>query len=426
VAGDIRGAEVWLRNLAGRTRMDAYLETGHYHFLAALVAQQKGEFAQGLKQAEQALAMTTDAGSPFPQALSHLAISLSLLQLGEDTEAEKHTSVARAIGKEMGNGFIEYLSSLIEARTLIERGEEVRGLEKLAVTLRHGREGGRYAVHWWGPATMARLYAKALDAGIEVEYVQEVIRRTQLTPPDSAAAPDDWPWQIRLYTFGGFSVIKDGQVLRFAGKVQKKPVELLQYLIALGGREVPEGRVADQLWPDAEGDAAYRSLIVTLHRLRQWLGYPDAVELAGGQLSLNPKLVWVDIWAFERLISRAGGAGKSDVDGSAATKKALALYRGSFLESSDRPWVLARREQLRAKFIRCVLARGQALESEARWSDAIACYQCGIDVEPFVELFHRQLIECYRRAGSIAESEVAAAHWERLRALPGVPPARGH
>jgi len=45
-------------------------------------------------------------------------------------------------------------------------------------------------------------------------------------------------------------------------------------LIAMGGRQVPQTRLADLLWPDAEGDAAYRALITTLQRLRRLIGEP--------------------------------------------------------------------------------------------------------------------------------------------------------
>jgi len=264
---------------------------------------------------------------------------------------------------------------------------------------------------------MADLYANALEAGIEVHFVQDIIRRLHLTPPDPANAQDNWPWPIKIYTLGRLSVVKDGAPLRFTGQSQKKPLELLQCLIALGGRQVPGGQIADLFWPDAEGDAAYRSLIITLHRLRQWLGYPEAVELGGGQLSLNPKYVWLDTWNFERLLTQAEVAGRngSGASAPALVEKALALYRGPFLDQTDHPWAIARREKLRAKFIHHLLARGLALETQGQWDEAIACYLRGIEADEFVEVFHQQLIRCYQHLGRTAEAHAAGQRLHGFR-----------
>jgi two-component SAPR family response regulator len=184
---------------------------------------------------------------------------------------------------------------------------------------------------------------------------------------------------------------------------------------------VPEGQIADILWPDAEGDAAYRSLITTLQRLRQWLGYPEAVELSGGQLSLNPRWVWVDQWNFERLLSQAESAGKNGSGASVPSlaEKALALYRGPFLDKTDHPWAIARREKLRAKFIQHLLARGQTLETEGQWDEAIACYLRGIEADEFVEASHQQLIRCYQHLGRTAEARAASGRWGQVTAVLG-------
>src|SRR5690606_18222644 len=95
-----------------------------------------------------------------------------------------------------------------------------------------------------------------------------------------------------------------GTPIQFAGKLQKKPLELLRALIALGGREVPESRLADLLWPDAEGDAGAQALATTLFRLRKLTG-EQAIRRQDNRLTLDPAVCWVDCWAFERLCSQA-------------------------------------------------------------------------------------------------------------------------
>ena len=65
---------------------------------------------------------------------------------------------------------------------------------------------------------------------------------------------EEWPYPIKIYTLGRFEIIRDDEPLHFSGKEQKKPLELLKALIAFGGRDVPEERLTDALWPDADGD----------------------------------------------------------------------------------------------------------------------------------------------------------------------------
>jgi len=56
---------------------------------------------------------------------------------------------------------------------------------------------------------MARLCAVALEAGVEVEYVLGLIRRNRLVPDPSAPSLEKWPWPVKVYTFGRFSVVVD-------------------------------------------------------------------------------------------------------------------------------------------------------------------------------------------------------------------------
>ena len=123
---------------------------------------------------------------------------------------------------------------------------------------------------------MARLCQRALEAGIEVEYVQRLVRVRRLTPAHPPIELESWPWALRIYTLGRFGVATDGAPVQVAGKVQQRPLALLKAIVALGGREVAEERLAEALWPEADGDGAHQALAVTLHRLRRLLGREEA------------------------------------------------------------------------------------------------------------------------------------------------------
>ena len=205
----------------------------------------------------------------------------------------------------MGSAYVEFMARLTEAQLCLDGGQEADGLQALAIAMALGRARGYVNSHVWIPAVMAGLCARALEAGIEEDYVRGLVQKRGLVPESPPVEVEAWPWPIRIFTLGRFEVMRDGEPVRFARKVQRKPLALLKALIALGGRSVREEPVMDALWPDAEGDAARVALASALHRLRGLLGREQAVLRQEGQLSLDARLCWVDVWAVERLLGRA-------------------------------------------------------------------------------------------------------------------------
>ena len=81
------------------------------------------------------------------------------------------------------------------------------------------------------PAVTSRLCMKALEEGIEVPYVQEIIRKRRLIPEKPPLHLENWPWAIKIRTLGRFEFHRDGKPAEYSGKVPKKPLELLKALI---------------------------------------------------------------------------------------------------------------------------------------------------------------------------------------------------
>lgn len=144
--------------------------------------------------------------------------------------------------------------------------------------------------------------------------------------------------RIVIFTLGRFEVFLNGNRLRFTGRAPVRSLELLTALIAAGEGGAGAGRLADQLWPDADGFDAYRAFTTTLHRLRRMLGCNDAVQLSAGRATLDPQICSVDAWAFERALR-----GAVDAD---AIDAVLDTYAGPFLSDDPSPWVIATRERL--------------------------------------------------------------------------------
>jgi DNA-binding SARP family transcriptional activator len=188
--------------------------------------------------------------------------------------------------------------------------------------------------------------------------------------------------------------------------VQQKPLALLKALLALGGREVPEGRLAEILWPEADGDLAHNSFEVALSRLRKLMGIEDALVLKDGRLSLSNRQCWVDVWAFERSLGQAEKARKEGKGTEAVRhfEKALALYRGPFLQSEELTCVASPQEKLRSGFLRAVARLGKFYEDREQWEEAVSCYGKGIEADDLSEELYRRLMVCHIRRGREAEA----------------------
>ena len=215
---------------------------------------------------------------------------------------------------------------------------------------------------------------------------------------------------LRVHTLGQFALQVNGTPLQFSRKVQKRPLDLLKVLIALGGEQVEISGITASLWPEAEGDTAKASFDSTLYRLRKLLGVPDVLPVSEGRLSLARDQCRVDIWAFDELVKRIEVATASNDNVKAAdfgemARALLQLYNGHFLDQeSQESWAMAARDQLRAKFIRAVTRLGEVLEQRKDWGQAAELYLRGLELDNLAESLYRRLMIVYREQGESAEA----------------------
>lgn len=254
----------------------------------------------------------------------------------------------------------------------------------------------------WIPAMMAELCALALEWNVEPTYVRWFIRQRNLQPPRADLL--NWPRVLEIRTLGAFHVARDGEVVEFSHKLPRKPLALLKAIVAQGARGLSTDAACERLWPDLDGDAAVESLGSALHRLRRLLGSGDAVRLSERRLTLDESLVWVDAFAFERLL---------EGDSVTARENALSMYRGDFLPHDEGDsWTAAMRDRLRARFVRLVDDIGQEHEAAGRFDEAIACYRRGIEVDLLAERFYQGSMRCLAQQARRAEG---AAVYRQLR-----------
>src|SRR5262245_52597041 len=348
------------------------------------------------------LRLAHEAGRALDEAVAHLLSAQVLLARSVENEAREHLDRGLEIGRAMKSAYVEFMARLTEAQLCLDCGRESDGLHALRIAMALGRERGYVNSHVWIPAIMAGLCARALEAGIEPDYVRGLVQKRGLVPESPPVEAEAWPWPIKILTLGRFEVLRDGEPVRFARKVQRKPLALLKALIAFGGLGVREELVMDALWPDAEGDAARVALASALHRLRGLLGREQAILRQEGRLSLDSRLCWVDVWAVERLLARAETA----ADPRQLTRKAAGLYRGAFLGEQDLelPQATALAESLRRRLLRQLVRIGRQCDS-ADPQQAADWYEEALRVDPRAEDVYRSLMNVHHRLGRSTEVE---------------------
>lgn len=412
LADGARSHQQQLRSLLG---MENALNLFFYHVNAAWLALLNDTPARATEHLETIASRTESMGTPYYRALWQIGMAQAIFQQGRVAEAEGVVHVALRIALTMKSQVLEWYALLVEAWILLQQGKRTEGLLALHRALTLGRQHAYVHLEFYQPAVLRFLCAAALEERIEPEYVQGLVKKLGLTPPQQSAGaecPEEWPFPVKIHTLGRFEIFRDDEPLHFSGKEQKKPLELLKALIAFGGRNVPRERLTDALWPDADGDLAQKSFEMTLGRLRRLLDRDDALLYRERHLNLNSQLCWVDSLALEQhLAVIPESANKQQLLGA----KVFSLYRGAFLPGDTVfPWVMACRETLKNRLLRVILAVGRNHEISDAWELAADCYIRGIETDPLAEEFHRRLMICQRRLGNHAD---AVRTYQRCRSL---------
>jgi DNA-binding SARP family transcriptional activator len=406
-AGDFKKAPEMLAELDSSASGLANWTKVGYYVDRTRDALSRGDPKQASPCADLAIKFAIDAGAVLSLPFAHVVKAHAMHELGNHKEAADHLAYAARIVDRSQNSLLKFYILMAKARFAFDQREEEAGRLFLREALTIGKEEGIAETLIDSPHVMSLLCARALEAGIEVEYVQEIIRKRNLTCDESSYDSENWPWPAKILTLGRFELWKEGKPLQFPRKVQQKPLSMLKVLIALGGREVKEEMIADILWPEADGDAAHRSFISALHRLRQLIGCEKALQFKEGRLTLDKRYCWMDVWAFE-IIWRQADTQRQEgrIDAFLQlTEKAIGMYRGSFLGGeTEQAWMVSLRERLRSKFLSCVNRLGRHWEQTGQWEKALDCYQRGLDADDLAEEFYQNLMTCYLHLDREAEA----------------------
>ncbi len=386
-----------------------HMDVAQYHLACMMMGLQRREGDGAAHHAKAGLDAAKRIGSSFFDVAWRLIGVTGLMASGEIDLAEQWIDEAHCIGR---GTFLERLDALIfllRSELAHSRGQEGSEVQWLRMALAAGTHDLADRYFRWAVNVKDAALVRALERQIDVAYVQRLIREFDMAPP--TPAPEAWPWPVRIFTMGSFRVEIDGRPLAFGHKAPKRPIALLKAIIALGGRNVPEYRLWDALWPGEDGGAAHEAFAVSLHRLRKLLTRNEAIVLQEGQVSLDPAQCWVDALAADALLDDFDGEHPPAPVG--LHGRLWDIYRGPFLpEDQDAPWTISLRERLRSRFLRCVTRTAKQLLEAGDAEAAVGLYRRGIETDDLAEELYQGLMLCLMRLERRAE---AIAVFRRFR-----------
>lgn len=403
------------------------LDRAGYHYHRAWHATLLGELDAAGREQRTALALSEEVGCPFYVILCRMGLAQVLAERGDVRRAELEMRRAHRETRRINNRLLHFMSLLCAADVALMAGRQRLGLAALRRGLQVGREHGFRHFLGWNPAVMSRLAAVALDAHIEVDYVQLLVRVRGLSPPPSGGGRKLWPWPIQIASLGGFRLEVNGAG-GAGSRLSGKPLGLLKTLVGLGADRVEESRLAALVWPRIEAGYAHRSLTTTLHRLRKFLGEDRAVTLRHGRLSLDRELCRLDLHVLDDVLARIdaletdAGWERSNLAGLAG--ELLDVYGGPFMDGEDPELFAPLRERVRNRVLGGLDDLARACERASAPELALGFYRRSIEQDPLSEAFHRRLMLSLRNLGRAVEAVEAYANCKSLSlAATGEPPS---
>ena len=406
---DLPTARRFLNRMKPIVQNGRRLAMSQYHYLRSNYHLIDGALEMARHHGQLAVDINRQVGAPFPEALAGFTLAQIHFEMGNHESAENLLANGGQLARGIRSRTLELLYELTSAWCKLQQRQAEAALSHLRRGLMLQRKMGFLNIPGWSSRLMKPLLLKALENDIEPEFVQRLIRKHGLRTDAPPQASERWPWPVKIYTLGRFSLLIDDQPLRFSGKAQQKPIELLKVLIALGGREVSKDRLMDALWPDTDGDKAARALDTTLHRFRKLVGYDQVIQVQDRKLSLNSQLCWVDIWAMERLLGQTEALlGQTTPDGEKEVnlkQQVVSLYKGGFLNDDVEPdCIIGYRERLHHRYMNRMCLLGSHWERHLEWDQAATLYQQILEKDDRQELIYQRLITCYRNQGRISEA----------------------
>jgi len=221
---------------------------------------------------------------------------------------------------------------------------------------------------------------------------------------------------VRISMLGGFTIQVGDLIVKNSSSRSYQLWSLLEYLIAFRHKTISTSEMYDALWEEDEVDnpaSALKNLVYRIRTVFSSQGIPFAkniVTYVGGTYQWNNSIPCVvDIETFETLYKRASNASQPLELRIENYQKAIDLYKGDFLASSNyKIWIVPVVSYYKSIYFKCVSEVLRLLFEQERFQDMEMICQKALMVDQFEETVHENLILSLSRQG---HQNKAIAHY---------------
>jgi predicted ATPase/DNA-binding SARP family transcriptional activator len=232
--------------------------------------------------------------------------------------------------------------------------------------------------------------------------------------------------RLSISLLGSFQVTLDGNPVRTfeSDKVRA----MLAYLVAEAGQPHRRESLAGLLWPERPERSARQNLSQALYNLRQSIGDRDAAPpfllVTTDSIQFNRSSDhWLDVAAFANGLAGCDQHDKGIVETceqcGEQLQQAVSLYRGDFMtgfsldgSAAFEEWVLVRQEQHRRQMLDALHRLAICYERQGALKKALDCARQQVDLDPWREGAHRQVMRLLALDG---QWNAALVQYERCR-----------
>ncbi len=225
----------YLQNILSIMDKNGRLHQAHYYYVAALEALLQNRLDRAEVHISKSLKAATELGTPYPEALNCIASARILIALARFEEAMVFLQRSELLAQQINSHFLSFNLELTRAEFFFAQQQQQEGVQALSKALASAHLKKYFNIDWWRADVMCELCIQALENNIEVAFVQQLIKKRKIFPQRPPFNIDNWPWKVRIYTLGRFSVLLLGKSLSINGNAKNKPIELLKALVAMGG-----------------------------------------------------------------------------------------------------------------------------------------------------------------------------------------------
>ena len=362
-------------------------------------------------------------GNAFYHAYLHMSLGLADLLLGRPALALAHAREARMLGQPTYSPVAQYMPVLLEVQARVDMGDHDGALALADAWLPKWEAVGQMSIASSAALEMAVAHARQGQpdrARAALEHARRLLPRGEelmlfhrpaaylrqllnlLAPSGRAYSLPCDRYPVAIHALGGLRVRVGARLLYERDWRGDRAKSLLKALLVLGGRKVAAEKLANMLWPDADGDLARNNLKVAAWRLRH-LGLREGetalpwLLMHNGRLSLASGVVGIDASAFQESAETALRGNPRDA---AALSRALDLYEGDFLPGdASEIWIVDHRQRLRDLYLNAARALADRAASHEELEQAVAHLERGHSLDPLDERTAERLMACYLKLG---------------------------